>query len=127
MKPDKKRKHSLTISVITIVYNGENEIERTIKSVINQTYKNIEYILIDGGSTDSTMSVIGKYLAKLGIDPTNVFGIDFTSLTWDKVKEGGKNVCNFGINFVKSLPTWAYFIASGIVLWNLPAGYLFFL
>lgn len=61
MKPDKKRKHSLTISVITIVYNGENEIERTIKSVINQTYQNIEYILIDGGSTDSTMSVVEKY------------------------------------------------------------------
>ena len=66
-------------------------------------------------------------LSKYGIDPTNVFGIDLTNFTWDTVKEGGRTAWNFAINFVKSIPTWAYVVASGIVLWNLPAGYLFFL
>ena len=48
----------IKISVITIVYNGESYVERTIKSVIYQTYKNIEYILIDGASTDGTMKIV---------------------------------------------------------------------
>ena len=48
-------------SIITIVYNGKSEIEKTIKSVINQTYKNFEYIVIDGGSTDGTKDVIEEY------------------------------------------------------------------
>jgi glycosyltransferase involved in cell wall biosynthesis len=49
------------VSIITIVYNGEKNIEKTIKSVINQTYRNVEYIIIDGGSTDSTINIINKY------------------------------------------------------------------
>lgn len=49
------------ISIITVVYNGENTIENTIKSVIDQTYPNIEYIIIDGGSTDNTLNIIEQY------------------------------------------------------------------
>jgi glycosyltransferase involved in cell wall biosynthesis len=49
------------ISIITVVYNGEKYLEQTIESVINQTYKNIEYIIIDGGSTDGTHDIIKKY------------------------------------------------------------------
>jgi glycosyltransferase involved in cell wall biosynthesis len=49
------------ISVITVVFNGENHIARTIKSVIEQTYKQIEYIIIDGKSTDLTLEVIARY------------------------------------------------------------------
>ena len=49
------------ISIITVVYNGEEYLEQTINSVINQTYKNIEYLIIDGGSTDGTLDIIKKY------------------------------------------------------------------
>lgn len=53
------------ISVVTVVYNGKEFIEKTILSVIRQSYKNIEYIVIDGGSTDGTVDVIKKYKDKI--------------------------------------------------------------
>lgn len=49
------------ISIITIVLNGNDSLESTITSVINQTYPNIEYIVVDGGSTDGTRNIIKKY------------------------------------------------------------------
>jgi len=49
------------ISIITISLNAEKYLEQTIRSVLNQTYKNIEYIVVDGGSTDGTLGIIEKY------------------------------------------------------------------
>lgn len=58
---------NLKISVITIAYNCESEIEDTIRSVINQTYQNREYIIVDGASTDKTLSVINQYKENVDI------------------------------------------------------------
>lgn len=49
------------ISIITVVYNRVNYLEQAILSVLNQTYNNIEYLIIDGGSTDGTLEIIKKY------------------------------------------------------------------
>ena len=49
------------ISIITVCFNCEGLIERTIKSIIDQTYTNVQYIIIDGGSTDDTLNVIKRY------------------------------------------------------------------
>jgi glycosyltransferase involved in cell wall biosynthesis len=49
------------ISIITAVLNAENTIEKTIRSVVEQTYPNVEYIIIDGKSSDRTMEIIRKY------------------------------------------------------------------
>ncbi|MEI3801754.1 MULTISPECIES: glycosyltransferase family 2 protein [unclassified Chitinophaga] len=50
-----------TITVITVVYNDCTHIEETIKSIVNQTYKEIEFIIIDGASVDGTVDIIKKY------------------------------------------------------------------
>ncbi len=52
-------------SIITPVYNGEKHIESTITSVINQTFKGFEYIIMDGDSTDNTFQIINKYNSKI--------------------------------------------------------------
>lgn len=53
------------ITIITAVYNRVDKIEQCINSVINQTYDNVEYIVIDGGSTDGTVDAIKKYNDKI--------------------------------------------------------------
>jgi len=73
------------ISIITVSFNSEKYIEQTIKSVLDQSYKNIEYIIIDGGSSDQTVKIIKKYNNK----------IDY----WVSQKDSGLwNAMNKGIN-----------------------------
>jgi len=52
-------------SIITVTYNAEKVLEKTIQSVINQSYRNIEYIIIDGNSFDKTIDLIRKYSNKI--------------------------------------------------------------
>lgn len=49
------------VSIITIVYNGEKHLQQTIESVLGQSYKHIEYLVIDGGSTDNSLNIIRSF------------------------------------------------------------------
>ena len=55
------------ISIITVAYNAQNTIERCINSVFGQKFKNVEYIIIDGGSTDNTCGIIENYREKIDV------------------------------------------------------------
>ncbi len=59
----KKRKP--LISVITIVKNDEKKINKTIRSVLNQRFKDFEYIIVDGKSTDKTLKIVNRYKKKI--------------------------------------------------------------
>ena len=58
-------KKNLLVSIITPTYNRASFIEETINSILNQDYKNIEYIIIDDGSTDNTQEILNKYKDKV--------------------------------------------------------------
>ena len=92
------------VSIITVVYNGIEFLEETIKSVISQTYPNIEYIIVDGGSTDGTLDIIKKYEAHItkwisepdkGIYDAMNKGIDLATGDW-------QNFLNAGDSFVSN-------------------------
>ena len=54
-------RNNIRFSVITVMYNAGNFVEKTILSVVGQSYKNIQYVVIDGGSTDNTKDILKKY------------------------------------------------------------------
>lgn len=79
------------ISIITVCFNAETDIEKTILSVLSQTYRDIEYIVIDGKSTDNTVNLIKKYENQLtywnsekdrGIYDAMNKGIDIATGDW---------------------------------------------
>ena len=54
------------ISIVTVVFNGEKTIERTLQSVLNQQFDDYEYIIQDGGSTDKTIEIVESYRDQFG-------------------------------------------------------------
>ena len=85
-------------TIITVVYNGEDFLEETILSVINQTYENIQYIVIDGGSTDGTLDIIEKYKYKINY--------------WHSEPDNGiYDAMNKGINLANG--QWMNFLNAG--------------
>ena len=55
----------MKLSVITINFNNRDGLRKTIESVVNQTFKDFEYIIIDGGSTDGSVEVIKEYADRI--------------------------------------------------------------
>lgn len=96
-------KQSPLISVITVSYNAVSTIEKTILSVINQTYSNIEYIVIDGGSTDETVNIIKKYAGRI-------------SYWVSEPDKGIYDAMNKGIG--QATGKWINFMNSGDLLYN---------
>lgn len=79
------------VSIITVCYNSEKYIKCTIKSVLKQTYNNIEYIIIDGKSTDNTIDIIKDYEPKFK-----------GKMTWVSEKDNGiYDAMNKGIKLAK--------------------------
>jgi glycosyltransferase involved in cell wall biosynthesis len=91
------------ITVITVVFNAEKSLERTIQSVIAQDYGHIEYIIIDGGSKDNTVDIIKKYTDKI------TFWIS-------EPDDGIYDAMNKGIDKAKG--DWIYFLGAGDVMLN---------
>ncbi len=76
------------VSIITIVLNGKRDIRRTMDSVLAQSYQHVEYIVIDGGSTDGTLDIIEEYASRLH--------------HWQSEKDDGiSDAFNKGINLAK--------------------------
>jgi len=91
------KNNSILISIVTVVYNGESFIEKTIKSILSQTYKGIEYIIIDGASTDNTLSIIKKYKDKIStILSENDNGL------YDAMNKGSRLATGDFINFINA-------------------------
>jgi glycosyltransferase involved in cell wall biosynthesis len=61
MIKEENSKEKPKVSIITITYNSERHLEKTIQSILKQTYNNIEYIIVDGGSKDKTLEIIKQY------------------------------------------------------------------
>ena len=85
------------ITIITVVKNAETTIEKCINSVLNQNYKNIQYIIIDGNSKDKTKEIIDKYKSKISlIISENDNGI------WDAMNKGIKLAKGEIIGFINA-------------------------
>ena len=92
------KKENKLVTIVTVTYNCKDLLEKTILSVINQTYDNVEYIIIDGASTDGTLDIIKKYEEH----------IDY----WITEPDGGiYDAMNKGINNAKG--EWINFMNAG--------------
>ncbi len=85
------------ISIITVVKNSSSTIEKTIKSVLAQEYNNLEYIIIDGGSTDGTLGIIQKYKQNISL-----FLTEKDNGIWDAMNKGIKLANGNLIGFLNS-------------------------
>lgn len=91
------------LSIITVVFNGEKYLEQTINSVISQNIFDLEYIIVDGGSTDGTVDIIKKYHDKIALWVT-------------EPDKGIYDAMNKGVVFAKG--EWILFLNAGDVFYS---------
>lgn len=92
--------HKTTLTIITVTYNAADMLEKTITSVLEQSYTAVEYIIIDGKSTDNTVNIIKKYETQLAY--------------WEsKIDRGIYHAMNKGIE--KATGDWICFLNAGDV------------
>lgn len=89
--------NKMKISIVTVTRNCDDSIEKTIESVINQTYPEIEYIIIDGGSTDNTKAIIEKYRSNV-----DIFISEKDHGTYDAMNKGLKLATGELVHFLNS-------------------------
>lgn len=87
---------SLKVSIITVSFNASKTIEATINSVLSQSYKNVEYIIVDGNSTDNTIKIVNKYKKKI----SRIISEPDKGL-YDAMNKGVKNATGEVIYFFK--------------------------
>ncbi|MCR5421153.1 MAG: glycosyltransferase [Lachnospiraceae bacterium] len=85
-------------AVITVCYQAEDVIEDTIRSVLNQSYKDFEYIIVDGGSTDGTCKIIEKYIK----DPRIKYTSEKDKGLYDAMNKGIKRSVGAYINYMNA-------------------------
>ncbi len=91
------------VTVVTICYNCREDLQRTINSVVSQTYANIEYIIIDGGSSDGSVDIIKTYQANIS--------------KWISEKDNGVyDAMNKGINLATG--DWIIFMNAGDMFYD---------
>jgi glycosyltransferase involved in cell wall biosynthesis len=88
--------HDILVTILTVSYNSEKTVSHTIESVLNQSYKNIEYILVDGDSKDKSVEVANNYKKKFSDK-----GIDYTVIS--EPDNGMYDALNKGIKKAKGL------------------------
>ena len=87
----------LKVSIITTTLNSEKNLDKCIRSVINQTYKNIEYLIIDGCSYDKTLQIIKKYKKKI-----NFILSEKDRGIWDAMNKGLRHASGDIVCFLNS-------------------------
>ena len=121
------------ISIVTIAYNCEKEIEETILSVINQQYDNKEYLIIDGASKDGTMDVVNKYRDKIDViisEPdkgrSDAFNKGIAHATGDYIvmMNAGDLLADDALNkFAKNIEPGYDVIKGNTIRWNEETGF----
>ena len=113
------------VTVVTVTYNAAQHLETTIKSVIEQDYGNLEYIIIDGGSTDNTADIVRKYSQYIdfwlsgpdnGIFDAMNKGAEKASGDWINFMNAGDSFCDQRIvsKVISSLEPTTDIISGGI-------------
>ena len=88
----------MKISIITVCYNDKDVIEKTILSVINQDYSNLEYIIVDGASSDGTLEIIKQYQKKYPI----ILISEKDDGIYDAMNKGSKVASGDYLNFMNA-------------------------